>query len=64
MTARNALIKYVDNTLTNLTQNNQYEVIAWLGADNGIRALILDDTGAIFTANNVQDPTLWSVTRI
>lgn len=60
---QSAKIQYVDNTLTNLTQNKIYEVISWAHG-NGIEALILDDTNTIYYALHVEDPLKWSVVHI
>lgn len=65
MTARNAIVEYLDNTLANLTQNSQYEVISWFNSSGvDVSGLIIDDNGHLYAAHNLQDITTWQVIRI
>lgn len=64
MTARNAILKYLDTTTGHLTQNNEYEVIAWLSDGSALSFLTIDDGGKLYVAQSGLDPLIWQVIRI
>lgn len=60
-----AIMKFIDTTNAHNTQNNEYKILAWCyGGGIGIGGLMVDDNGVLYTAQNMQDPTVWTIVHI